>query len=342
MLKINRRNNDSPARFFPCYPWFHYTLIPLFLFTFLSIFPAQIRGEVLKLKGGAWVRGTILKKTKRAVVVDLGYDVLRIPADEILEVTEKITGMKEVVEQENELYTAKQLDEISTSVGFQDFGDAVVVVRSPGGQGSGFIINKLGYIITNFHVVQGQKHVNVTRFIKDDRELKRIVHKNARIVALDPFHDLAVLQIKENIGRLSHQMVLSPDDDITVGEKVFVIGNPLGLERSVTEGVVSHANRNFAGKVFLQVDAAINPGNSGGPLFNSRGQVIGVINMGARYMQGLNFAIPINQVKFLLNHIDTFAYNEANPLSGYVYPHPPPNPQKKKKGNKSTGKGRNH
>jgi serine protease Do len=330
MLKKNRRNNNKPVRFFSFSYLFNLTFMPLFLFAFLFVLPSQIKGEVLKLKGGAWVKGTILKKTKRSVVIDLGYDVLRIPADEISEVTDRIIGTKEVVEQEHELYTAKQADEISTSVGFQDFGEAVVVVRSPGGQGSGFIINKLGYIITNFHVVQGQKHINVTRFIKDERELKRMVHKNVRLVALAPFHDLAVLQIKESIGNLSHQMVLSPDDNITVGEKIFVIGNPLGLERSVTEGVVSHANRNFAGKVFLQVDAAINPGNSGGPLFNSRGQVIGVINMGARYMQGLNFAIPIDQVKFLLDHIDAFAYNEANPLSGYVYPHPPPNPQKGK------------
>ena len=302
------------------------------LMVLVLIFPGQNQGEVLKLKGGALIKGKILKKSKRAVIIDLGYDLLRIPGSEILDITDEIPVPKQIQEQKHSLYTAAQLEEVSTSEGVKDFGESVVVVRSPEGLGSGFLINKQGYIVTNFHVIQGQKHINITRFKKTDSELKRIVHKNIRIVALDPFHDLAVLQVEENIGQISHPMVLSPDDNVAVGEKVFVIGNPLGLERTVTEGVVSHTGRNFAGKVFLQIDAAINPGNSGGPLFNSRGQVIGVINMSARFMQGLNFAIPIHHVKFLLNHIDTFAYNEANPLSGYVYPFPPPNPQKKNPG----------
>jgi len=319
------------------YVWF--VLIPAAL-----IFPLQNRGEVLKLKNGSWIDGKILKKTEQAVIVDLGYDVLRIPAAEVSEITDELQIQTKTQQQEpageqkqkNTLYTAGPLEKVSTVEGVQDFGESVVVVRSPGGLGSGFIINKQGYIITNFHVVQGQKHINITRFKKDGQELKRIIYKNVRIVALDPFHDLAVLQVEEDFGPLSRPMVLSPDDRVEVGEKAFVIGNPLGLERSVTEGVVSHTGRNFAGKVFLQVDAAINPGNSGGPLFNSRGQVIGVINMGARFMQGLNFAIPIHHVKFLLDHIDAFAYNEANPLSGYVYPFPPrsPNPVKKKTASK--------
>lgn len=303
----------------------------MFLLTFLFAFPSLHEGEVLKLKSGVWVNGKILKKTKRSVIVDLGYDVLRIPAVEIVEITDKIPGPKQVKEQEHELYTARQLEEVTTTRGVRDFGESVVVVRSPGGLGSGFIVNTQGYVITNFHVVKGQKHINITRFKKNASELKRIVHKDVRIVALDPFYDLAVLQVKDIAGKISHPMVLDPGDDVAAGEKVFVIGNPLGLERTVTEGVISHRARNFAGRVFLQIDAAINPGNSGGPLFNSRGQVIGVINMGARYMQGLNFAIPIHHLKFLLDNIDAFAYNEANPLSGYVYPHPPPNPKKQKK-----------
>lgn len=307
-----------------------YLYVLLAFFVLLLFFPAQNQGEVLKLKDGTLIKGKILKKTKRAVFIDLGYDVLRIPGNEILEISDEMPAPKQTKEQKHALYTAKQMEEVSTSEGVKDFGESVVVVRSPGGLGSGFLINKQGYIVTNFHVIQGQKHINITRFKKTDRELKRIVHKNVRIVALDPFHDLAVLQAAGNIGQVSHPMVLNPDDNVAVGEKVFVIGNPLGLERTVTEGVVSHTGRNFAGKVFLQIDAAINPGNSGGPLFNSRGQVIGVINMSARFMQGLNFAIPVHHVKFLLNHIDAFAYNEANPLSGYVYSFPPPNPQKKK------------
>jgi len=296
---------------------------------------AKTRAEVIVLKGGGQVKGTILKRDPSIVVVDLGFDVLRLPGSEILEIRKDndITGKAPSGTQESNaaLYTAKTLAEKSTVEGVSDFAPAVVVVRSPAGLGSGFIINKWGYLVTNFHVIMGQKHISVTRFKKSGAELKRVIYKNVRIAALDPFHDLAILQVKGKPDEPFLPIVFSPEEKARVGEKVFVIGNPLGLERSVTEGVVSHTARNFGGKLYLQVDASVNPGNSGGPLFNSKGEVIGVINMGVRSMQGLNFAIPIHHVKYILDHIDAFAYNESNPLSGYVYSPPPPNPQKIKK-----------
>ncbi len=296
---------------------------------------AKTQAEVIVLKGGSQVKGTILKRDPSTVVVDLGFDVLRLPRSEILEIRKDndITGKAPSGTQESKaaLYTAKTLAEKSTVEGVSDFAPAVVVVRSPAGLGSGFLINKWGYLVTNFHVIMGQKHISVTRFKKSGAELKRVIYKNVRIAALDPFHDLAVLQVKGKLDEPFLPIVFSPEEKTRVGEKVFVIGNPLGLERSVTEGVVSHTARNFGGKLYLQVDASVNPGNSGGPLFNSKGEVIGVINMGVRSMQGLNFAIPIHHVKYILDHIDAFAYNESNPLSGYVYSPPPPNPQKTKK-----------
>jgi len=215
--------------------------------------------------------------------------------------------------------------------GVSAYAPAVVLVRSPGGLGSGFLVNKQGYIVTNFHVIKGQKHISITRFEKTETELKRVIHKKIRIVALDPFHDLAVLQIEEPLSDSFLPVVLPPDDEEPqVGERIFVIGNPLGLERTVSEGVISHTGRIIAGRLYLQIDAAVNPGNSGGPLFNNRGQVIGVINMGVQYMQGLNFAIPIAHTRYVLDHIDAFAYDESNPRSGYVYSSPPPNPHKSK------------
>ncbi|MGD2088986.1 MAG: trypsin-like peptidase domain-containing protein [Candidatus Aminicenantes bacterium] len=301
----------------------------------------QVKGlaEIIVLKGGSQVKGTILKRDLSIVVVDLGFDVLSIPQNEILEIRKEknISEKAPTSFKDNQgvLYTAKPLIEKSTVEGVSSFAPAVVVVRSPAGLGSGFLINKSGYLVTNFHVIMGQKHITVTQFKKSGAELNRIIHKNVRIVALDPFHDLAVLQVKGKLDEPFRPIVFSPEEKSRVGEKVFVIGNPLGLERSVTEGVVSHTARNFGGRLYLQVDASVNPGNSGGPLFNSRGEAIGVINMGVRSMQGLNFAIPIRHVKYILDHIDAFAYNETNPLSGYVYSPPPPNPQKKKK---STGK----
>jgi serine protease Do len=302
---------------------------------FYLLLPCQ--AEVIKLKGGAQVKGTILKQDHSMVILDLGYDVLRIPRSEILDIFKdsdidtqtKSKPRGKTSARRHGLYTTGSMEEASTVENVSIFAPAVVVVRSPGGLGSGFFINKDGYLVTNFHVIQGQKHISVTRFKKSGAEFKRIIHKKVRIVALDPFHDLAVLQVEASLDPSFRPPVFSGDKEPVMGEKIFVIGNPLGLERTVTEGVISHTSRNFAGKLYLQVDASVNPGNSGGPLFNSRGQVIGVINMGVRSMQGLNFAIPVDHVKFILDHIDAFAYDESNSLSGYVYSTPPSNPQKR-------------
>jgi serine protease Do len=306
--------------------------IGIILFFFLVLSWTGILAEVIEIKGGGQVRGKILKSDHTVVIVDLGFDVLRIPRSDILEIHNDSTKTKtipsSVQEKEGILYIAKSLEEKSTVDGVSSFVPAVVVVRSPAGLGSGFLINRLGYLVTNFHVIMGQKHISITRFKKSGAELKRIVYNDVRIVALDPFHDLAILQVKSNINKPFRPTILSPEGSLKVGEKVFVIGNPLGLERSVTEGVISHTARNFGGRLYIQVDASVNPGNSGGPLFNSRGQVIGVINMGVRAMQGLNFAIPIRHVKYILDNIEAFAYNETNSLSGYIYSPPPPNPRK--------------
>lgn len=290
----------------------------------------NIPGEVIKLKGNIFIQGDILKKTSKLVIVDLGYDVLRIPRSEIIETLAQMPRAETTVAKKNNLFTIKPMAAMSTEEGVRQFGPAVVTVKSPRGLGSGFIINPAGYVITNFHVIKGQKHVSIIRFKRVNETLKRIIHNNVQIVALDSFHDLAVLRITDAKDEALPFVILTPEEQPTTGEKIFVIGNPLGLERTVTEGVLSHTGRNFGGQIFLQIDSAINPGNSGGPLFNGRGEVIGVINMGITRMQGLNFAIPIWQVTFMLNHIDLYAYNEANSLSGYFYSPPPGNPMKKK------------
>ena len=101
------------------------------------------------------------------------------------------------------------------------------------------------------------------------------------------------------------------------------MGNPLGLERSVSQGIVSTRNRNFEGLVYLQTDTAINPGNSGGPLFNLRGEVIGVINMKSTMGENLGFAIPINYAKDFLRNREAFAFDKDNPNTGHRYLDPP-------------------
>ena len=116
---------------------------------------------------------------------------------------------------------------------------------------------------------------------------------------------------------------LGSADALSVGERVFAIGSPLGLERTVTEGILSTKTRQMGGDLYLQTTAQINPGNSGGPLFNMGGEVVGVTNMKITFGEGLGFAIPVESVKYFLDHRDAYAYSNENPSNPYRYLQPP-------------------
>lgn len=119
------------------------------------------------------------------------------------------------------------------------------------------------------------------------------------------------------------------------GDSVFAVGNPLGLERTVTQGIVSNRSRNLEGQLYIQTDTAINPGNSGGPLFNQRGEVIGVTSRGTRadMADNLGFAIPVAYVRDFVRHREAFAFDKTNPNSGYRYLDPP----RRSRGDRPTG-----
>jgi len=167
------------------------------------------------------------------------------------------------------------------------------------GQGSGFIIDRQGLIITNNHVVAGASELIVK--LSDNREF------SAEVVGADPKTDVAVIKLKELKAQLPDSEVaqLGNSDDIEVGDYAVAIGNPFGLERSVTQGIISYKGRsglsiNGGGPVyqdFIQTDAAINFGNSGGPLVNIRGEVIGINAVTNAEAQGISFAIPINMAR---------------------------------------------
>ncbi|WP_457628315.1 S1C family serine protease [Oceanithermus sp.] len=167
------------------------------------------------------------------------------------------------------------------------------------GTGSGFVIDKEGYILTNFHVVDGADKIEV-KFHNDPKPYP------AKLVGSAPPLDLALLKVDAPADRL-RPIPLGDSDTIKVGQKAIAIGNPFGLEFSVTEGIVSAIRTNPGAESSLipkliQTDAAINPGNSGGPLLNSRGEVIGInaaiINPnGVPQFAGIGFAIPINLAK---------------------------------------------
>jgi serine protease Do len=161
------------------------------------------------------------------------------------------------------------------------------------GAGSGVIISKDGYILTNNHVVEGAKEVVVT--LGDKKEYK------ARIVGRDPKTDLAVLKI--DAGGNLPAAPMGNSDKLKVGDWVLAIGNPFGLSHTVTSGIVSAKGRVIgAGPYddFIQTDASINPGNSGGPLFNMEGEMVGINTAILPYGQGIGFAIPINTAKPLI------------------------------------------
>jgi S1-C subfamily serine protease len=170
------------------------------------------------------------------------------------------------------------------------------LLEVPQGSGSGFIWNKQGHIVTNFHVIYGANAVKVTLADRSEHQ--------AKLVGADPDHDLAVLQIQVSEGMLE-PLAVGSSQDLRVGQKVLAIGNPFGLDHSLTTGVVSAlgrtiksmSNRTIEGVV--QTDAAINPGNSGGPLLDSAGRLIGVntqiISPSGAYA-GIGFAVPVDTV----------------------------------------------
>ena len=182
----------------------------------------------------------------------------------------------------------------------KQIGEAVVQVRTPGGLGSGFVINADGYLMTNFHVIEGETEISVEVYHQRDGQLERDVYKQVRIIAINKFQDLALLHIEDKNAPKFKSIALGNADALTVGDSVFAIGSPLGLERTVTQGIISTKTRELEGELYLQTTAQINPGNSGGPLFNMAGEVVGVTNMKITSGEGLGFAIPVELVKNFL------------------------------------------
>ncbi len=190
----------------------------------------------------------------------------------------------------------------STAVAFDFFYGRV----PQQGQGSGFILDKQGMILTNNHVIDNAQRVEVT--LSDKHKYK------ATVLTVDKNHDLALLKI--DAPNLT-PATLSDSRGLTVGQRVYAIGNPFGLSGTMTRGIIS-AIRSIMGpqgnpiEDAIQTDAAVNPGNSGGPLLNSRGEVIGITtliaNNGADQSSGIGFAIPINTAKAVLDDFAKYGY----------------------------------
>jgi len=300
----------------------------------LLAWPAS--ADRLDLKGDAALIGQILAEKPDHVVIDVGYTVLLVPRSQIVSLVtstnatlaptltdssptpETITGPSDFYSTNGARTPTRSVRELVTNL-----GEAVVQVRTPGGLGSGFLINREGFLITNFHVIEGETQVSVEVYWLTNGQLERKTYKQVRIVSLNKFKDLALLKIEEDDAPPFKFVRLGNADELSVGERVFAIGSPLGLERTVTEGIISTKTREMMGELYLQTTAQINPGNSGGPLFNLKGEVVGVTNMKINMGEGLGFAIPVEALKFFLDHRDAYVYSNDNPSNPYRYLEPP-------------------
>jgi len=305
--------------------------------------------DTVQLKDSSALIGKVLSEKKDQVAVDVGYTVLVVPRNQIAKISKGDSADKNgkaavnavnsaapanppletssasITESKPGFYTAPAQPSDSRSVRdlVKQLGEAVVQVRTPGGLGSGFIINEDGFLMTNFHVIEGETQISIEVYHQKNGELNRKTYKSVRIIAINKFEDLALLKIDDKDAPKFKYVLMGSADRMAVGERVFAVGSPLGLERTVTEGILSTKTRQLGGELYLQTTAQINPGNSGGPLFDMSGEVVGVTNMKITFGEGLGFAIPVEAVKFFLDHRDAFAYSNDNPSHPYHYLEPP-------------------
>ncbi|MCM1958564.1 Do family serine endopeptidase [Acinetobacter modestus] len=185
------------------------------------------------------------------------------------------------------------------------FGNQVIIPQQQGPQektayGSAFFISKDGYLVTNHHVIENASRISIT--LNDRREL------DATLVGSDERTDVAVLKVN---GANFPELKIGNVNQLKVGEPVLAIGSPFGFDYSASAGIVSAKSRNMSGETsvpFIQTDAALNPGNSGGPLFNQRGEVVGVnsrIFSGTGGYMGLSFSIPIDVAMDVVQQLKT-------------------------------------
>ncbi len=305
--------------------------------TFVSANCARGETSTLILQGGNAIKGELIAERHSQVVIDVGYDIIVVPKSAIsmIEYAQvEDPGSKPLIEPDAvrshglfyEPLPDGQTESIAALAG--RLGESVVQIRTPSGLGSGFIVNEDGFLITNFHVIESETEISVDVYHLVNGRLERENYHEVRIVALNRFADLALLQIIDEKAPDFRYVPLGDVTRLEVGESVFAIGSPLGLERTVTEGILSTKTREYQGWLYLQTTTQINPGNSGGPLFNRRGEVVGVTNMKLPLGEGLGFAIPIDTVKYFLQYREAFAYDNDNPNNPYRYLPPPTIPSK--------------
>ncbi|MFQ5655080.1 MAG: S1C family serine protease [Planctomycetota bacterium] len=292
--------------------------------------------DTLELGDGKLLSGEIVKETEREIFIDIGYTIVSVPremvkariADPVAPGPEGSAGgdassADAAAAGDGEIFRVGRLQAVELKDAMKRLGEGVVRVRCSGKMGSGFVIDRRGYVVTNFHVIENERNIEVILFLEGENGLEKKRIKDVEIIALNEFLDLALLRIPEAAEVPLRPLTLAEPGSLKAGESVFAIGAPYGFERTVSEGIISDPYRSFGGNCYIQTTAPINPGNSGGALFNSRGEVIGVTNMKIMLSEGLNFAIPINQLTFFLERRSSFLFDESRPNTGVHYLDPP-------------------
>lgn len=275
---------------------------------------------VIGVGGGMWYSSSQNNKVQTDLGVHTSYDTVTAPTTQttgIKRKTDPITRVTDIETATIQLFeeTAPSVVFINTSKLTQRGFWSTNVYETPSGTGSGFIWDKDGSIVTNYHVIEDASKITVT--------LSDMSNWEAEILGAEPNKDLAVLRIKAP-ARVLSPIKVGDSQSLKVGQSVFAIGNPFGLDQTLTTGIISALGREIKSITgvpindVIQTDAAINPGNSGGPLLDSSGRLIGVNTMiyspsGAS--AGIGFSIPVDEVNGVVS--DIVRYGEVRkPLIG--------------------------
>ena len=286
--------------------------------------PSSAPVEIVELGADRRITGPILKQTDTHLFIDLGFDIVRVPLAKVVRRSSADASHKGKTERRRGIYFEAERQEKSVADGAREVGGAVVRIDTSLGLGSGFITDSEGYIVTNYHVVEDETRVDVTVFVQKANGIDKRVLRGAKVIAINPVMDLALVKVDAPKDFTLPHVFIGDSDGVAVGDRVYAIGTPHGLERTVSEGIISVPNQHFWGRLHIQTTTAINPGNSGGPLFNLRGEVVAVNTLSRRGDQGLNFSIPSKYVKEFLANRESFALDSRLPENGIHYLPAPP------------------
>lgn len=240
-------------------------------------------------------------------IIHLQIDIqsqLNILGENLMQTKSSIEKSQESLQEELSLLKASAGEDFSGII--EEAVKSIVSVRTNSGQGTGFIISEEGYFVTNAHVLadsSGKLDLNIRAITNEAKIIE------AEFLGYNGILDVALLKIPGEYKPLNFEN----SDKIQIGEKVIAIGNPLGLQFSVSQGIIS--NKHQIGptgiKAYIQTDAALNPGNSGGPLINKQGKVIGMNNFKIKETEGMGFALESNFLIKTINEISQIKLNQT-------------------------------